>query len=71
MIDGRTSLWDMVRGSVVQAERAILRRALRQTEGNKACAARLLQIDYKTMRYKIKEYGLSLDKGNNGHEHPA
>jgi DNA-binding NtrC family response regulator len=71
MIDGRTSLWDMVRQSVVQTERAILLRALRHTGGNKAGAARLLQIDYKTMRYKTKGYGLSFDKGDNGHERRA
>ena len=36
----------------------IIREALRQTEGNKAEAARLLNISYKTLFNKINEYGL-------------
>ncbi len=36
----------------------IIREALRQTEGNKAQAARLLNISYKTLFNKINEYDL-------------
>ncbi len=63
------SLRDVVRQQVQAAERDALISALRETEGNKARAARLLQIDYKTIHSKIKEYGITIEKGkDNGHE---
>lgn len=40
------------------SEIRIIREALRQTEGNKAQAARLLNISYKTLFNKINEYEL-------------
>jgi two-component system nitrogen regulation response regulator GlnG len=58
--DGKVSFKEMVRRSIVKVEREILRQALEFTGGNKAKAARLLQIDYKTMHTKSKEYGLNL-----------
>jgi two-component system nitrogen regulation response regulator GlnG len=42
-----------------QLERALLVQALKLTEGNKAHAARLLQIDNKTMHNKLKAYEIS------------
>jgi two-component system nitrogen regulation response regulator GlnG len=39
-----------------QVERALLLQALKLSEGNKAHAARLLQIDYKTIHSKLKAY---------------
>jgi two-component system nitrogen regulation response regulator GlnG len=51
-------LKDRVRNATVIVERAALTEALRKTGGNKAKAARLLQIDYKTMHIKLKEYGI-------------
>jgi two-component system nitrogen regulation response regulator GlnG len=50
---------ERVRRSVIEAERSILIQVLRQTGGNKAEAARLLQIDYKTMRTKARLYGIA------------
>jgi DNA-binding NtrC family response regulator len=44
--------------AVVKAESEAIRTALRATGGNKAAAARLLKIDYKTLWYKLKEYGI-------------
>jgi two-component system nitrogen regulation response regulator GlnG len=44
---------------VCQLERDVLIEVLRETGGNKARAARMLQIDYKTIHTKIREYGLS------------
>jgi two-component system response regulator AtoC len=41
-----------------ETEIRIIREALRQTEGNKAEAARLLNISYKTLFNKINEYDL-------------
>jgi DNA-binding NtrC family response regulator len=35
--------------------------ALRKTGGNKAKAARLLQVDYKTLYTKVKEYGIRIE----------
>ena len=40
-------------------ERKILSQTLRLTGGNKAKAARLLQVDYKTIQSKIKQYGIN------------
>jgi DNA-binding NtrC family response regulator len=39
-------------------ERALIQRALAQTEGNRTQAARLLDISYKALLYKIRGYGL-------------
>jgi len=41
-----------------ETEIRIIREALRQTEGNKAQAARLLNISYKTLFNKLNEYDL-------------
>ncbi len=40
-------------------EREVLVHTLRKTGGNKARAARLLQVDYKTIQSKIKNYGIT------------
>jgi two-component system nitrogen regulation response regulator GlnG len=32
-----------------------------RTGGNKAKAARLLQVDYKTLHTKVKEYGIQIE----------
>lgn len=40
------------------AERIILERAIREARGNKSEAAKRLGISLRTMRYKIKKYGL-------------
>jgi two-component system nitrogen regulation response regulator GlnG len=57
-LDGSIPLREMVRRAVASLERRVLARALRQTGGNKAEAARLLQIDYKTIHKKTREYGI-------------
>jgi DNA-binding NtrC family response regulator len=44
--------------AVANAESQVIRWALRETGGNKAAAARLLKVDYKTLWYKIQHYGL-------------
>ncbi|MBM3725255.1 MAG: sigma-54-dependent Fis family transcriptional regulator [Acidobacteria bacterium] len=40
------------------SERALLVRALEQSQGNQSQAARLLRISRDTLRYRIKKYGL-------------
>ncbi|MBI3939349.1 MAG: sigma-54-dependent Fis family transcriptional regulator [Acidobacteria bacterium] len=58
------SLRAIVRRSVVKAERDALVQVLRQTGGNKAKAARLLQIDYKTIHTKVKQYSIVKENGD-------
>jgi len=58
------SLKEIVHHSVVTVEREVLTQALKHTRGNKAKAARLLQIDYKTMHTKLKQFGLSKSGGS-------
>ncbi len=43
---------------VAALEKRLIERALTRAEGNKAAAARVLEISYKTLLYKIKEYGI-------------
>ncbi|TDI92509.1 MAG: sigma-54-dependent Fis family transcriptional regulator, partial [Caldithrix sp.] len=40
------------------AEKAILQTAIEEAGGNKSEAAKILDISLRTMRYKIKKYGL-------------
>ena len=54
------SLKEIVQHNTARVEREILAHVLRQTGGNKAEAARLLHIDYKTIHLKIKVYGLQI-----------
>lgn len=54
------SLKEITRRSTMEVERRVLMQVLRKTRGNKAEAARLLQIDYKTIHTKIKQYGINL-----------
>jgi two-component system nitrogen regulation response regulator GlnG len=51
-------LKQVVEAAVGQAEKQAIAEALRATHGNKSQAARLLQIDYKTLHVKVKRYGL-------------
>jgi two-component system nitrogen regulation response regulator GlnG len=53
------SLKELVGRATAQLERAILLRVLAKSKGNKAQAARILQIDYKTMHTKLKVYEIS------------
>ena len=39
-------------------ERALIVQALHRTEGNRSAAARLLDISYKALLYKIRDYGI-------------
>jgi DNA-binding NtrC family response regulator len=49
---------EIVRQSVARAEQEILAGALKQTMGNMKRAAQILRIDYKTLRTKVKRYGV-------------
>ena len=54
---------DLSRCSLDEIERLHVKRVLDANDGNKTQAARILQIDYKTLLAKMKKYGLSTDKG--------
>lgn len=58
--DRATTLKEIVRRKVRQLERDVLVQVLTETGGNKARAARMLQIDYKTIHTKIREYRISM-----------
>ena len=51
-------LRDLVARATESVERAAISGALRRTNGNKAKAARLLHVDYKTLYLKIRRLGL-------------
>jgi DNA-binding NtrC family response regulator len=53
------SLKEIVRLNVDRVEKEVLTQALQQTHGNKAKAARILSIDYKTMHLKVKQHGIN------------
>jgi DNA-binding NtrC family response regulator len=58
------SLREIVHHSVVTVEREVLIQALKHTRGNKAKAARLLHIDYKTIHNKLKQLGIYRSGGS-------
>jgi two-component system nitrogen regulation response regulator GlnG len=55
----QASLRQLVRHVTELVEKEIIAKALRETGGNKAQAARMLHVDYKTIHTKVKHYGLS------------
>jgi two-component system nitrogen regulation response regulator GlnG len=64
-------LKELKKRRIVALEREIIVRVLRVTAGNKAAAARLLHLDYKTIHSKIRQYGISVgrkDQGAHGRE---
>lgn len=59
------SLREIVQQSTLAVEREVLFEVLRFTGGNKARAARLLQVDYKTIHSKARKFGIQLSGGSN------
>jgi two-component system response regulator AtoC len=57
--EGVISLKDIARQAAREAERAAIKEVLDRVHWNRAKAARLLQISYKALLYKMKENGLS------------
>jgi DNA-binding NtrC family response regulator len=53
------SLKEIVEESSTAVEREILTQVMKHVDGNKAKAARLLQIDYKTIHLKLKKLGIT------------
>jgi two-component system nitrogen regulation response regulator GlnG len=50
------SLAEIVKKSVLAVEKGVLTEVLKITGGNKARAARLLHVDYKTVHTKLKKF---------------
>jgi two-component system response regulator AtoC len=48
----------LVRNAKGEAERGAIASALEQTHWNRKAAARLLNVSYRALLYKIQEYGL-------------
>ena len=54
-------LREVLRRHTVHIERKLITQTLRRTGGNKSKAARLLQVDYKTLHSKVKGYGIQIE----------
>lgn len=67
---GALPLREIVARSTEIVEHEAVEQALRRARGNKAEAARALQIDYKTIQSKLRKYGIQLNDKNN-HESQA
>jgi len=50
---------DALRRTTVEVERRKIEQALRDAAGNKMRAADLLQISYKSLQQKLKDYGFA------------
>lgn len=57
-IDKEIPLKDIVKKVIINTEKQVISTVLKRTGGNKSKAARILKIDYKTMHYKAKQYGI-------------
>ena len=55
----RGSYVDQMREQLRAVEEQLIRKALAQTDGNRTRAAELLELSYRALLYKIKEYGIS------------
>jgi two-component system response regulator AtoC len=60
-----TSLKVAARAASERAERELILQALERTHWNRKRAARELQISYKSLLYKIKQIGVSVEKHAN------
>ncbi|MGB6632073.1 MAG: helix-turn-helix domain-containing protein [Terriglobales bacterium] len=58
MSDEKSSLKLLVRNAKGEAERGAIAQALEQTHWNRKAAARLLNVSYRALLYKIQEYNL-------------
>jgi two-component system nitrogen regulation response regulator GlnG len=59
------SMKDVIRRAVTELEKRVLEEALRKAGGNKAKAARMLQMDYTTVHAKLKLYNIVISPGDN------
>ena len=66
ILQGGFSYKDILHQQTVALERKMISRALEHTGGNKAKAARLLRIDYKTIHTKVKHLGITMKGKDHG-----
>jgi len=52
------SLTEISKKAQAAMEKEVIQRVLLKTGGNKSKAAKILKVDYKTLHYKIKNYGI-------------
>ena len=64
--DAVISLKEIARQAARDAERVAIKEVLDRVHWNRAKAARLLQIDYKTLQYKIEQCGLGTREEKQG-----
>jgi two-component system, NtrC family, response regulator AtoC len=62
--EGGGGLKSVARGAKDEAEAEAIRQALDQTNWNRKQAAALLQISYKALLYKIRQYGIAQTKSH-------
>lgn len=62
-----TPLKELLRNGAAAIERQVIAQALKHAGGNKAKAARMLKVDYKTVISKVKRYAID----TNGESHAA
>src|ERR1700731_1913868 len=62
--DGGGGLKSLARSAKDEAEGEAIRQALEQTNWNRKQAAAILQISYKALLYKIRQYGIAEAKGH-------
>jgi len=55
-------LKEIVKSAAAQVEKNVIAQILQKTDGNKSLAARIMQIDYKTMLSKTNLYGLNAQR---------
>ncbi|OYV71565.1 MAG: hypothetical protein B7Z74_07015, partial [Deltaproteobacteria bacterium 21-66-5] len=60
------SLGEIVQQAVLAVGKDVLTEMLRFTGCNKARAARLLKIDYKTIHTKVRKFGIKVKGGEDG-----
>ncbi len=54
------SLKEIRKKSLARIEKVVIEEAIRRTNGNRKQAAQLLQISYKALLYKIKDFGVEM-----------
>jgi two-component system response regulator AtoC len=59
-----------IKRNVRDLERRLIVAALERTLGNKSKAAKLLDLSFRALLYKIKEFGLQIESAANGDEPP-
>ncbi|MFB6350452.1 MAG: sigma 54-interacting transcriptional regulator, partial [Bradymonadaceae bacterium] len=60
-VDDEVSLTEIVQRQKAEIEQSVIRQVMEQTDGNMAETARKLNVDYKTIYRKVREYGIVED----------